>query len=235
MDRRPWLRYVAAALFVLLTLNAGSTATGTVRAQNSRGTRSIRVDAARKVIRVANGDLRFRVTYDRRCLIDSLWIGNTLLSGVKAGGLTGCRIDSTWYTTRRLIDQPLVSAFADSVTIRNIRYAAGRYTVSEEWSFALHQNEILWTIDRTLPKPLILEDNAFPVLQIDSMDMFDGALLGMAAVRGFGCSMILRSPTECTPMRPRSGRMRDRHCPPAGLAARRWGDGACVVQGRSIC
>jgi len=178
MDRRPWLRYVTATLSVLLTLNAGSAAIETVHAQNSRGARSIRVDAARKVIRVANGDLRFRVTYDQCCLIDSLWIGKTLLSGANAGGLTGCRIDSTWYTTRRLMDQPLVSAFADSVTIRNIRYAVGRHTVSEVWSFALHQNEILWTMDRTLPKPLVLEDNAFPVLQIDSIDMFDGALLG---------------------------------------------------------
>ena len=106
-----------------------------------------------KVVRIANGDLRFRVTYDGACLIDSLWLGTTLLSGANAGGLTGCRIDSTWYTSRRLAGMPRVSAVADSVSIWNIRYAVGRDTLSEAWGFAIRQNEIVWTIDRTLPRP----------------------------------------------------------------------------------
>ncbi len=185
MDRCLWLRRIALAVSVLLALTTVSAAVAQAYARSAPGARSIRVDAGKKVVRIANGDLRFRVTYDRACLIDSLWIGTTLLSGANGGGLTGCRIDSTWYTSRRLADKPLVSAVADSVSIWNIRYAVGRDTLSEAWGFAIHQNEIFWTIDRTLPAPLVLEENAFPQLRIDTMNVFDGALLGNGGAAWF--------------------------------------------------
>jgi len=171
-------RHIAATLSLLILLGAGSVTPGEAYGQKPGSKRSINVDAVRKIIRVSNGDLRFRITYDRRCLIDSLWIGKTLLCGSNDGGFTGFRVDSTWYTTRRLAGSPAVATSGDSASIRNIRYVAGRDTIAERWWFALRQNDVLWTIERTLPKPLVIEENAFPVLQIDSVDMFDGALLG---------------------------------------------------------
>ena len=171
-------RHIAATLSLLILLGAGSVTPGEAYGQKPGSKRSINVDAVRKIIRVSNGDLRFRITYDRRCLIDSLWIGKTLLCGSNDGGFTGFRVDSTWYTTRRLAGSPAVATSGDSLSIRNIRYVAGRDTIAERWWFALRQNDVLWMIERTLPKPLVIEENAFPVLQIDSIGVFDGSLLG---------------------------------------------------------
>jgi hypothetical protein len=178
MHRHLWLWHVAAAVSLLLILHTESATGAQGHDQESPQERFIRVDAKQKIIRIANGNLRFRLVYDRCCLIDSLWIGTTLLSGANAGGLTGCCIGSTWYSTRQLTDMPVVSASRDSVSIRNIRYGAGRDTIGETWGFAVHRNDIVWTIERTLLKSLMLDDNAFPLLQIGTMSTFDGAFLG---------------------------------------------------------
>jgi hypothetical protein len=145
----------------------------------------ISTGSPKKTIKLENGRLGLRINLNGGCRIDSMWIGAKSLIGAGRGGFSGIRIGEAWYSTRTPLGEPRVVAAADSVTVSNIRYSCGDTTIEESWTFAFEGESILWTIDRVLPVPLALDDNAFPGFEFGSISSFDAALLGNGGVAWF--------------------------------------------------
>ena len=69
---------------------------------------SIRVDTSRKTIRVENRDVGLRISFNGRCLIDSLWVGSKAVVDSTGAAYSGFRIGSAWYSTRELLSNPQI-------------------------------------------------------------------------------------------------------------------------------
>ncbi|HMK38535.1 MAG TPA: hypothetical protein VK569_04285 [Bacteroidota bacterium] len=147
--------------------------------------RSVRVDSVQKTVRLSNDRVGVRIRFDRRCVLDSLWTGTRTIVGPGGTAYSGFRTGPDWHTTGEISAEPGVASASDSVTITGIRYPCGEATVEETWRFRFDGDDILWTIDRVLPRPLTLDDNAFPAIRIRDIDDVDGALLGNGGVAWF--------------------------------------------------
>ena len=132
-----------------------------------------------------NGALRLHLRCDARCLVDSIWLGGELLSGSCPGGYTGLLTGSAWHTSASLPDSPRLSLSGDSITVRGILIVAGADTARETWTFALAGESIAWTVERTLTRPIPVDDNAFPAISVEPIGRFDGALLANGGVAWF--------------------------------------------------
>jgi hypothetical protein len=169
----------------LVLLGAFTLAPGGSVDRNAFQGHSIRVDPSRKTIRIENGQAGIRVNFNRRCCIDSLWIGARTVAGQGGGAYSGFRVGRLWYTTRSLLDDPRVIAGTDSLSIKDIRYSEGKSVVNESWTFAFDSDAVVWTIDRILPRAVSLDEDAFPAIGFRSIRDFDAALLGNGGVAWF--------------------------------------------------
>ena len=177
-----------ARTFLILILWISYTFAGPASAQeagDSRPARLVRADDSRHDAYVQNGALRLHLRCDTRCCIDSIWIGESLLSGSGIGGYTGVLTGSTWHASTACQSPPVLSTSGDAITIRGIRFAAGHDTLNETWTFRLSGESIVWNVERTLPGPLAVDDNAFPAISVSPIGRFDGALLDNGGVAWF--------------------------------------------------
>ncbi len=149
------------------------------------GAGTIRNDSHRRVLEISNQKIRLQIDYNKRCVIDSLWIGNRLVLDKSPGGFTGLLIDSTWMTSQTLATVPKVNVSDSVVHITDITYGTREEFVRESWTFSFDGDDVIWRIDRELPKPILVDDDAFPTLNIRSINEFEGALLGNGGVAWF--------------------------------------------------
>jgi len=147
--------------------------------------RSLRAEVAGHAAYIRNGSLRLHLRCDRRCCVDSLWIGETMISAPAEGCYTGFLTGNAWHTSRTLDNPPYITSSGDSISIGGIQLLAGADTVNEAWTFSLSGENVIWTIERTLAKPLSIDDNAFPAISVSPIGRFDGALLDNGGVAWF--------------------------------------------------
>ncbi|HTY58348.1 MAG TPA: hypothetical protein VMF59_06000, partial [Bacteroidota bacterium] len=147
--------------------------------------RGIRSDSTGKTLVIENGPLGLRINLNGGCWIDSLWIGSKSLVSSGSGAYTGVRTGANWHTSRSLPADPRIEVGPESATITGIRYACGDTSLVESWRFALDGESLLWTIERTLPVAVTLDESAFPAFGFGSIDRFDAALLGSGGVAWF--------------------------------------------------
>jgi hypothetical protein len=178
-------RTVRSISFTLALLYVFCLAGFEVGKAKSSDNNSIRVDTSRKTIRVENKDVGLRISFNGRCLVDSLWVGSKAVVDSTGAAYSGFRIGPAWYSTHELLSDPRVANSADSLRITNIRYSCGEVTVDETWTFTFNRDDVLWSIDRMFPETLTLDDNAFPAFRMSSIDKFDAALLGNGGVAWF--------------------------------------------------
>jgi len=177
----------AATLLVLAIASAHANAgyPSDAAAGRSGSISPVIADPVRHSAYIQNGGLRLHVRGDRQCAVDSIWSGGRLLSAPDAGGYTGFLTGSVWHTSKHLARSPLLSLSGDSISIRGIRLAAGKEVVTEAWTFAPRGESVVWTIERTVKRPVRLDDNAFPAISVAPISQFDGALLGNGGVAWF--------------------------------------------------
>ena len=171
---------LALALLCLFSVTSGKARDG-----DAGRSPSIRTDTSKKTILLENGGVGLRINFNRKCLIDSLWIGSKPVVRPGGGAYSGFRTGPVWHTTRELPRNPRVVSGGDSLRITGIRYPVGEMGVEESWTFRFDRDDILWTIDRVFPEMLTLDDNAFPAFGFGAMDDFDAALLGNGGVAWF--------------------------------------------------
>jgi hypothetical protein len=171
---------VTLAILCVVCLSAAE-----ATAETSGDGHPVRVDRLHKIIQLENHGVGLRIKLNGCCLIDSLWIGSKSVIDRGGAAFSGLRMGPVWCTTRTLLSDPRVLPGGDSVTIAGIQYECGDTVVDETWTFAIDRSDILWTINRVLPRALTLDDNAFPAIQMDRIDKFDAAMLGNGGVAWF--------------------------------------------------
>lgn len=138
-----------------------------------------------KVITFGNARIMITLDYNGKCNISGLNVnGQSVISG-PAGIFSSIRTATSTYSTLNLTAVPIINTGKNSVSIRNIKYGSDEDQVIENWNFIITDNDIRFDIERTFPKPLSIEEAAFPSFNFDNIKTWDGAFLGYGGLAWF--------------------------------------------------
>lgn len=131
-------------------------------------------DSKAKTIRITTADKRLalHIDYESGGKVTDLLINNknTL---AQAGIFTALRTADAHWTSWGEDQQIKVSLMADQVTLQGITLG----NITESWRFKLEENKVLWTISRTYPENLMVEDMAMPGWHFADLNTWKGGIL----------------------------------------------------------
>lgn len=134
------------------------------------------------VIRDGEGRLTAHLSLDRCCVIDTLKINGRPVVANSPGVYSGISFQGLLYTTQSLNSSPVVAIKDDVVTITNIAFGPDNAKTIEKWTFTVKEDYITWRIDRNMDVGVTIEETYMPVWNFDSINTWDGALLGNGGV-----------------------------------------------------
>jgi hypothetical protein len=154
-------------------------------APGARGAGLIQNDTLCHVLRMQHAGLSLTVDYLAKCVIRSLRLGDHEILDTSRGMFSGVLVDSSWWTTALLPQNPRVEISGDTARIKGVTYGPSGHEIQEEWTFSCDTTDIVWRIDRLLPTSMIVSDDACPSVNLMNIRRFDGALLGDGGVAWF--------------------------------------------------
>lgn len=129
-----------------------------------------------------NGSLRLYIDCRNKCIIDYVeTLGNAVISN-QEGVVSSVKINGRSYNTGSGIQSPVVKHEGNTISIDGIFFGEKGNEVRESWIFQTGSDYIDWTIERTYPGNMSLEDTGFPEWSFNNMDIWTGALLGTGGV-----------------------------------------------------
>jgi hypothetical protein len=151
----------------------------------SAGDIVINNNSSTRVITFGNSRIMITLDYNGKCNISVLNVnGQTVISG-PAGVFSSIKTSTGTYSTLNLIAEPVISTGKNSVSVNNIRYGNDDEQVTENWKFIITENDIRFDIERAFPKPLSIEEAAFPSFNFNNIKIWDGAFLGYGGLAWF--------------------------------------------------
>jgi len=128
------------------------------------------------------GNLVLTLQYKNKCVISNVQVMKQDVVTNNAGIYSAVQLNGKWFTTGDEIHEPKVSVSTNKAEISNILYGDKNRPVTEKWIFNTYPGYIDWTIERTYPSQMVLEDTGFPQWSFDNMQTWTGALLGTGGV-----------------------------------------------------
>jgi hypothetical protein len=142
-------------------------------------------NSTEKVIVFGNSKVMLTLDYNRKCSISKLIVnGQSVING-QNGIFSEITTPNGSYSTLKLASEPEIIVDKNTVKVSNISYGANDEIVSENWNFIIDENEIKFDIERNFPKPLVIEEAAFPAFNFESINTWDGAFLGYGGLAWF--------------------------------------------------
>ena len=140
----------------------------------NRADGQIQHDPTAKSIRITTVDARLalHIDYSQGCKVTALEVNakNTL---APTGIFTAIQTSDAHWTSWGQAQQIKVSSRAGEITLEGI--ALGN--IAESWRFKVKEDKVLWTISRTYPETLLLEDMAMPTWQFADLTTWKGGIL----------------------------------------------------------
>jgi hypothetical protein len=142
-------------------------------------------NASGKVITFGNSKITLTLDYNGKCNVSELNLnGQSVISG--ASGIFSAITTSTGsYSTLKLAIDPIIKVSENSVTVSNITYGSNQEIVTENWHFLLTETDIKFDIERNFPKPIAIQEAAFPSFTFNSINTWNGAFLGYGGLAWF--------------------------------------------------
>ena len=138
-----------------------------------------------KLITFGNSKILITLDYNKKCVVSNLTInGRSVIEG-QDGILSSIRTSTNTSSTLNLLSVPVIAISDDTLTISNILYGADEVAAKEKWTFVLSESDIKFEIERTFPRPLVVEEVAFPSFNFKSIDIWNGAFTGYGGLAWF--------------------------------------------------
>ncbi len=157
---------------------------GNVTASNA-GDIVIKNNLPDKVVTFGNSKMMITLDYNRKCAVSGLSVDGRSVISLPAGIVSSVRTSENTYSTMKLESVPMVKTGENTVSISNIKYGQNPETVTEKWSFFIYGNDIRLEIERTFPKPIVIEEASFPSFNFNSINTWNGAFLGYGGLAWF--------------------------------------------------
>ena len=142
-------------------------------------------DSNAKVVVFGNDKISFTLDYNGKCSVTRLAInGQPVITG-SDGIFSAITTSNEYWSTLKLESDPTIKTGKNTVRINNIIYGTKEQSVTENWIFNITESEIKFDIERNFPKPLEIEEAAFPSFKFDGMDTWNGAFLDYGGLAWF--------------------------------------------------
>ena len=138
-----------------------------------------------KVVVFGNSKISLTLDYNEKCSISRLAVNEQSVISGQNGIFSAITTSSGSYSTHKLASQPTIDIDKNTVKISNITYGGNDEIVTENWNFIITESDIKFEIERNLPKPLVIEEAAFPSFTFDSINTWNGAFLGYGGLAWF--------------------------------------------------
>ena len=131
-----------------------------------------------KVITFGNNKIMITLDYNGKCNISVLEVNGQSVISEPSGIFSAIKTSTGTYSTLKISSVPAIKIGKNSVTVSNIKYGNNVESVIENWKFLITDNDIRFDIERIFPKPLSIEEAAFPSFNFDNIKTWDGAFRG---------------------------------------------------------
>ena len=138
-----------------------------------------------KVIVFGNSKIMITLDYNGKCNVANLSINGQSVISSQTGIFSAIQTSTNIYSTLKLASEPAIKISKNTVTVSNIKYGNNDEVVIESWKFLITENDIKFDIERSFPKPLIIEEASFPSFNFNSIDTWNGAFLGYGGLAWF--------------------------------------------------
>jgi len=138
-----------------------------------------------KVLVFGNGEIMITLDYNGKCVVSGLNIGGQNVISGPAGIFSSLTTSTNIYSTLKLKSVPTIRTGNNTVTVNNIEYGDNEAIISEDWNFIITGSDIRFEIKRYFPKPLNVEEAAFPSFNFNNINTWDGAFLGYGGLAWF--------------------------------------------------
>ncbi len=122
-----------------------------------------------------NTKLQLTLDYNAKATISALTVNGEKVIDGPEGIYSLLKTKTATYSTIHLLATPLATKTANTVTLKNIVYGDQNLKISETWHFIINKDNIKFTIDRTLSKPVEIVQASLPVFNFKSVDTWEGA------------------------------------------------------------
>ncbi len=138
-----------------------------------------------QTVLIGNPGLTMSLNCDNKASITSLVVNGRKVIGSETGIYTSINVSGHTYSSLHLKSAPMLVKTPDKITLSGIKYGDDSLTVDETWVFTTKNLDIVWSIQRSLSKPTVVEESATPVFTFDKMDTWEGAYQGYGGVAWF--------------------------------------------------
>ena len=152
---------------------------------NAIGQIVIKHQSAEKVITFGNSQLRFNLDYNQKCVVSKLEVNGEPVVSTSEGIYSEVRTALGTYSTRKLLDVPTLATTKNQVAISNILYGNKDVSFSETWKFDITENDVKFSIERAVNKPIVAEEVGFPSIHFNSFKTWNGAFLEYGGLAWF--------------------------------------------------
>ena len=135
----------------------------------------IKNDTQKKAVVFGNKKINVTLDYNGKATISSLSVNGQNVIEDTAGIYSTIRTTATTYSSLRLTSTPKVEISNNIVTLSGIHYGDKDVVITENWKFIITDNDIRFSIDRTLSKTIVAEEALFPSFRFNNMNTWEGA------------------------------------------------------------
>lgn len=140
---------------------------------------------AEKVIKFGNDKIKLTLDYNKKCTISYLEINNEAVITSADGMFSQIRTAGATFSTLHLESFPRIKTGKKEVEIRGIKYGQDNAPVTEKWIFLISDTTITFKTERIFPRSILVEEAAFPSVNFNNINTWEGAFLGYGGVAWF--------------------------------------------------
>lgn len=138
-----------------------------------------------KIVTFGNNKLKMTLDYNFKCVVTDVKVNGESVISNNSGMYSAIRTPDAIYTTCKLTTSPIVKTEQDKVTISNIGYGENNASIHETWKFTITGTAITFDIERSVSKPVAVEEVFFPCITFNSINTWEGAFLDFGGVAWF--------------------------------------------------
>lgn len=139
---------------------------------------------AKEVI-INNPKISMALNYGKGASITDLIVNGQKVISSTDGIFTDVNIDGINYSSLHLNERPVLLKMGNVIKLTNVCYGDRNITIKENWIFTVTDKAVKWTIERTLNKPVKIDEAAMPVFNFDSINTWEGAYQGYGGLAWF--------------------------------------------------
>jgi len=149
------------------------------------GHKSVLQINADKIVHISNPTISLILDYNKKASITSMIVNGQKVISSADGIFTSVNVGGVVYSSLHLKGTPVLSRSGNTFNIDGISYGNKDFTIRENWIFTVTNQSIKWNIERSISKPLQIEEEAIPVFNFDNIHTWEGAYQGYGGLAWF--------------------------------------------------